>query len=173
MGDLSIYNNIRSSKVTTGNAWQYAGMRSFDSDALVCPTRANVSDSGVVSVARDSINTYTVGCFSPLDRMVVENVQRPRYSTYLNASAISVPGVGDSDLPYSDPEYQSKRYYDTNLGKTWTGQQLDRSEMHPTYPLSKFQARDPGFNNAQIKEANKVQCFMDRTFEQRDCSASD
>ena len=169
MGDISIYNNIRSTKVTTGNAWQYQGMRTFDDDAQVCPTRSNVSDSGVIGVARDSINTLAPGCFSALDRMTVENVQRPRYSPYLNASAINYPGVGDSDLPAPDEQYSfSKPFYDTQLGYQYVRPVQDSQVMRPEYKLSSFKANGPV--TEQDREGLKVDCFMKRMGENRDCS---
>jgi hypothetical protein len=170
MADVSIYNVIRSSKVTTGNAAMYSGMRTFDSSAQVCPTRSNVSDSGIVGVSRDSVNSYAPGCFSALDRMIVENVQRPRYSTYLNASAINIPGIGDDDLPQPNLEYQSKPYYDTQLGYTYVRPVQPRNTMTPPQLWSDM--KPVGNVSAQDTEANNVSCFMDRTYENRNCEAS-
>jgi hypothetical protein len=171
MGDISIYNSIRSAKVTTGNAWQYQGMRSFDDTAQVCPARANVSDFGVVGVARDSIQTYAPGCFSALDRMQVENVQRPRYSTYLNASAINSPGIGDDDMSQEDGQYGgSKPNYDTQLGYQYVRPVLPRDQMAPSMPLSQFRAVGP--TNAQLNESNNISCIMNRTYENRNCVAN-
>lgn len=168
MGSLSIANNFRSAKVTTGNAWQYQGMRTFDDDAQVCPTRSNVSDSGVIDVARDSINTLAPGCFSALNRMMVENVQRPRYSPYLNASAINYPGVGDSDLPAPDEQYSSsKPFYDTQLGYQYVRPVQDSQIMRPEYKMSSFKAVGPV--SEQDKETQYVGCFMKRAGENRDC----
>ena len=169
--DVSIYNSIRSAKVTTGNAWQYQGMRTFDDSATVCPSRANVSDFGVVGVARDSINTYAPGCFSALNRMTVENVQRPRYSTYLNASAINSPGIGDDDIAQPDAVYSSsKPYYDTQLGGTYVRPVQPRDQMSPQFQLSQFKAAGPV--NPQLNEANTVSCIMNRTYEGRSCNAN-
>jgi hypothetical protein len=168
MGDVSIYNSIRSAKVTTGNAWQYQGMRTFDDSAQVCPTRANVSDYGVSGVARDSISTYAPGCFSALNRMTVENVQRPRYSTYLNASAINIPGAGDNDMLIADAQHGgSKRNYDTQLGYQYVRPVDERLNLHPEYKLSSFKATGP--ENAQYDEANRISCIMNRTYESRNC----
>jgi hypothetical protein len=171
MGDVSIYNTIRSSKVSTGLAPNFWSMRKFDEDATVCPARANVSDYGVAGVARDSINTETEGCFSPLDRMEIENLQRPRYSVYLNASAIYTPGVGDEDLVVPDDEYQSKPSYDTQLGNQFVRPVLPREQMNPTYSLSKFRSIG-GDATQQEKEEQKISCFMNRTYENRQCDTN-
>lgn len=171
MGDISIYNSIRSSKVTTGNAWQYQGMRTFDDSAQVCPVRANVSDFGVVGVARDTLNSYAPGCFSALNRMTVENVQRPRYSTYLNASAINSPGIGDDDMSREDGQYGgSKPNYDTQLGYQYVRPVASRDQLNPVYQLSQFKAEGP--TNPQLNESNNVSCIMNRTYENRNCAAN-
>ncbi len=147
-------------------------MRTFDDSAQVCPVRANVSDYGVVGVSRDTINTYTAGCFSALDRMVVENIQRPRYSVYLNADAINDPGVGDDDLPQAT-EYQSKPYYDTQLGHTWVRPVQPWNQIRQPYSISQFTAASPdAMVNPQLAESNFTQCFMDRTYENRYCDAT-
>ena len=171
MGDISIYNTIRSSKVTTGYAPNFSSMRSFDNDATVCPARSNVSDSGVAGVPRDSINSLTVGCFSPLDRMVVENIQRPRYSVYLNADAIQMAGVSDEDLIIPDPEYQSKPVYDTMLGNQFVRPVLPRDEIHPQYNLSQFKPVSSNVSQ-QEEEEQKISCFMNRTYENRNCNSN-
>lgn len=167
----SIYNAVRSSKVTTGNASMFSSMRTFDSDAQVCPTRSNVSDFGVVGVSRDSIQTYTAGCYSAMDRMQVENLQRPRYSSFLNASAISMPGIGDSDLPKAVPEYSmTKPYYDTQLGYQYTRPVLSQSQMTPAYALSSVISTLG--NNAQELDSAKVSCFMDRNYNNTNCQTN-
>jgi hypothetical protein len=169
---MSIYNNIRSSKVSVGGAPQFQGMRSFDVSAQVCPIRANVSDNGTIGVSRDTINTYAPGCFSPLDRMVVENIQRPRYSTYLNAGAINDPGVGDSDMPQADPEYQNKVAYDTQLGYSYVRPVLPYEQLYPQYNSKNFKyATAEAMKNKQYQESEYTSCFMDRKYEQRLCNA--
>lgn len=169
MGDISIYNSIRSAKVTTGNAWQYQGMRTFDDTAQVCPTRSNVSDFGVTGVARDSLNTMAPGCFSALNRMTVENVQRPRYSTYLNASSINSPGIGDSDLGGDDFQYSgSKQHYDTQLGYQYVRPVQEREVLNPQFRVSDM--KPIGNVSDQARESNYIDCIMRRTGDQRDCT---
>ena len=165
----SIYNAIRNSKVNTGNVWQYQGMRTFDDSAQVCPARANVSDSGVVGVARDSIQSYAPGCFSALDRMTVENVQRPHYSTYLNAGAINGPGIGD-DAATVNNQYGSSHPYDTMFGNRQTTRPvLPKDELAPTYRVANTY-NNP--RNAQEQEADYVRCAINSKYDQRGCDAS-
>jgi hypothetical protein len=176
---LSLTSAVRVSKVNVGNAAEFHSMRLWDPSAQVCPARANVSDSGVVGVPRDSIDTYGQfnGCYSPLDRMTVENSLRPRYSIFLNADAIDTPGVGDEDLSSAAPagnfDSQQQLPYDTRFGNSRQfGQQLPRFQMQPQVKYSST-APSPNYAagpmNDQIEEANKVGCFMATVGERRNC----
>jgi hypothetical protein len=176
MSNLSITAAVRTSKVNPGNAPEYHSMRLWDSSAQVCPTRANVSDSGVVGVARDSIDTYGQfnGCFSPLDRITVENALRPRYAVYLNADSIDTPGVGDEDLssaaPLGNIAANNQLPYDTRWGNSHQfGQQLPRWQMQPQVKYSSLKPAFSGPQNPQINEANEVSCFMNVVNERRNC----
>lgn len=171
MSGVSIYDAVRVSKVNVGNAPMYAGMRSFDPSAQVCPARSNVSDSGVVGVARDSIQTYTAGCFSPLDRITVENNLRPRYSVYLRASAINDPGVGDPNLTAANPDAQGGPY-DSRFGNGQQfGQQLPWNEMIPQVKYTSMHASSPDVaSNPQLQEANQVDCFMNTLNRRQGCN---
>lgn len=176
MSNLSLTAALRTSKVNSGNASEYHSMRLWDPSAQVCPTRANVSDSGVVGVARDSIDTYGQfnGCFSPLDRITVENALRPRYAVYLNADSIDTPGVGDEDLssaaPLGNIASNNQYPYDTRWGnRNQYGQQLPRWQMQPQVKYSSLQNAFPGPQNAQIAEANEVSCYMNSVNERRNC----
>jgi len=167
---MSIYNVIRSSKVTTGNATVFSSMRTFDEDAQVCPTRANVSDFGVVGVSRDTIQTNAPGCYSAMNRMQVENLQRPRYSSFLNASAISMPGIGDSDLPKPVAEYQTKPYYDTQIGFQYVRPVLSMNQTTPAYKLSSVQSTLG--DNAQELDSAKIDCLMNRSYNNVNCQTN-
>jgi hypothetical protein len=171
--DVSIYNAIRSSKVNTGNVWQYQGMRTFDSSAQVCPARANVSDTGVVGVARDSIQSYAPGCFSALDRMTVESMQRPHYSSYLNASAINAPGVGDNAVSISDYQIMKSQPYDTMFGNSITTRPvLSRSAMLTRDSMKKLKSTMAPPRNAQEAEARFVDCTVSSVYDQGGCDSS-
>ncbi len=167
---MSIYNAVRNSRVSTGNAPIFSSMRTFDSDAQVCPIRSNVSDTGVVGVSRDTIQTYTSGCYSAMNRMQVENLQRPRYSSFLNTSAISMAGIGDNDLPFTN-DTQAKPYYDTQLGYQYTRPVLSQSQMTPAYKLSTIQSGLSG-SNAQELENSKISCMMNRNFNNTNCQTN-
>ena len=161
MSTISIGNTIRSPKVTTGNADQYASMRIYDPDAQVCPTRANFDNYGRWAV-HDTINTYAPGCFSALDRINVENSLRPDYSEYLNAWAINYPGVGYSDREKPvQPSNENKPTYDTQLGYSFargiTGQE------EPSYVF-----RDNDYKAYGVDP--DIGCIMNSTFENRECN---
>jgi|688.fasta_scaffold426511_2 hypothetical protein len=118
MGDISIYNTIRSFKVTTGNAPILQSENTFG-DRNNCPVRYNVSDNGVIDVPRNSINVYSAGCSSPLNRMLVENALRPEYSYYLNTDAIQQV---EGDFEYQKVKSSTiptTNYVDTMLGNQY------------------------------------------------------
>ena len=173
---LSLTGSVRTSKVNPGTAAEYHSTRLWDPLAQVCPTRANVSDSGVVGVARDTIDTYGQfnGCFSPLARITVENSQRPRYAVYLNADAIDTPGVGDEDLAAAAPagnlDAQLSLPYDTRFGHPGQfGQQLPRWQMMPSFKYSSLQAANGPLND-QIVDANRAACFTNTINTRRNCA---
>jgi hypothetical protein len=173
---LSLSAALKVSKVNVGNAAEFQSMRLWDPSAQTCPTRANVSDSGVVGVARDTIDTYGQynGCFSPLDRITVENALRPRYAVYLNADAIDTPGVGDEDLssaaPLGNIDAQNQLPYDTRWGNSQQfGQQLPRWQMQPQVKYSTMKPVFSGPQNPQIEEANQIACIMSTVGERRNC----
>ncbi len=160
----SIYNTIRSAKVTTGNAAQFAGMRTFDESAQVCPVRANVSDSGVIGVAKDTTYSQAAGCNSALNRIVIEGALRPDYSTYLNADAINMPGVGDESRQ-AQAQYQSKPFYDTQLGGMAVRPVLSSNNLNPRYNASSLVPNQPV--SKQMEESNYVSGIMNQTYENR------
>ena len=72
-----------------------------------------------------------------------------------------------------NPDYQysgSKPQYDTQLGYQYVRPVLPRSQMSPSYNLSQFRATGPV--DAQLKEANEINCIMNRTYENRNCDAN-
>jgi len=167
--DVSIYNTVKSSKVATGNAYQFASMRIFDEDAQVCPARANISDFGVLDVPRDSIVTLSsavAGCYSPLNRMTVENTLRPAYSAYLNADAIAQIGDDDYATPNTfsvarDAVVGPAHLYDTLTGSnSLVRTVLPEEQMKMSTSFSNIQ-QQPNLS-AEDKELLKINCLMSR-----------
>jgi hypothetical protein len=160
---FSIYNNIRTPKVTAGNANMFQSMRTFDEDAQICPVRPNVSDTGTFGVARDTINTLAPGCNSSLDRVITENaVSRPKYFTYLSASAIN-NDVGDNTQVAPQYGESKEGNYDTFLGHQYTREVLPRSQMVKMSSVSKT-------GDSDKDDEKKVNCIMSRLFNTKDCN---
>lgn len=159
---FSIYNNVRTPKVTTGNAAMFQSLRTFDEDAQICPTRPNVSDTGTFGVARDTIQTLAPGCNSALDRIIAENaVSRPKYFTYLSASAIN-NDVGDNTQ--TTPQYGSNEAkYDTFLGHQYVREVNPRTQMIAKSTVSKT-------GNEEKDDKKKMDCVMSRLFSSKDCN---
>jgi hypothetical protein len=95
---ISLLASTTAPKVNTGYAAKIQSDRIENYNSTLCPVWSGVDSYGRIACA-DSYNTKTAGCSSALDRVVVENYQRPQYaeytaldaSGYLNASALGTP----------------------------------------------------------------------------------
>lgn len=83
MSELSIYNNIKTTQVDVGNANKFQSARFLNTQYNICPTFGGKDGIGR-SVGPDSYLTKKAGCNPSLDRMIVENDQRPGYIVNLN-----------------------------------------------------------------------------------------
>jgi len=79
---LSLKSAVRSCTVDAGWSSRLQSERVFCSNDLSCPTWPGRDNVGR-QVCADSFKTKSAGCNSPLDRIYVENDQRPRYSEYI------------------------------------------------------------------------------------------
>lgn len=79
---LSLKSSVRSCTVDAGWAERLRSERIFCSNDLSCPTWGGRDNVGR-QVCADSFKTKSEGCNSPLDRIYVENAQRPQYSEYI------------------------------------------------------------------------------------------
>jgi hypothetical protein len=167
--DISLYSTIRTPHVNAGAAPMLQSARIF-SDWRVCPQRSNISDSGVIGVARDSINTLTAGCNSAMSRVTVENSLRPRYSSYLNVDQ-GLAGVGyDDSLQTTDFANQNAPYYDTMLsGRMVRESVAPYGALHPFYDIASAPPAAgvaPG-DVAFLKSQDEVACIADSRYENR------
>lgn len=95
---ISLQGSLQTCKVNTGYANKIQSDRLENPDNLVCPVW-NGHDNFGRAVSFDSYYTKAPGCSSALDRVVVENYQRPTYvdyvaldaQGYLNPSALGAP----------------------------------------------------------------------------------
>lgn len=82
MSNLSLEAAVRTCKVNTGWAPRIQSDRFENSNLLMCPVW-NERDLTGRKVCEDSFWTKREGCNSPLDRINVENDQRPQYAEYI------------------------------------------------------------------------------------------
>lgn len=82
MSNLSLEAAVRTCKVNTGWAPRIQSDRFENTNLLMCPVW-NERDLTGRQVCADSFYTKREGCNSPLDRINVENDQRPQYAEYI------------------------------------------------------------------------------------------
>ena len=80
---------LRTCKVDTGWATRIQSDRFENPNLMVCPVW-NGRDLSGRPVCADSFYTKRAGCNSALDRVDVENAQRPQYMEYINLDAAGI-----------------------------------------------------------------------------------
>lgn len=92
---IALTSSINTDKVNTGVASQVGSIRTQEPVVMMCPTWGGVDNFGR-SVSSTTFAGTTAGCNLPSDRINVENVQRPQYSSFvtLNAAGIRSNGYG-------------------------------------------------------------------------------
>lgn len=88
---ISLQKSVRSCTVNTGESDRIQSDRFFNPNNLVCPVW-NGQDSAGREVCPDSFWTKNAGCNSAEDRVVVENVLRPKYMNYVTLGAQGIAG---------------------------------------------------------------------------------
>lgn len=100
---LSLESAVRTCKVNTGWSQRLQSDRFLNPSTTICPiwSEGNYGlDSQGRTVCRDSYMTKTAGCNSALDRLTVENAQRPQYSEYITLDAQGIDGYFGQEIPY-------------------------------------------------------------------------
>jgi len=95
---IALTKAINTDKVNTGVARQVGSIRSQEPAVMMCPVWGGVDNFGRV-VSSTTFAGSTEGCSLPSDRIDVENVQRPQYSSFitLNAAGIRSNGYGEQE----------------------------------------------------------------------------
>lgn len=120
MSNISIEAAVRTCKVNTGWASRIQSDRFENSNLMMCPVWNHRDLSGRV-VCADSFYTKREGCNSPLDRIDVENMQRPQYMEYITLDASGIQGnmYGDQKVAVEGYKNLGDMYdvidYSTNL----------------------------------------------------------
>ena len=83
--------SILNTKVITGNAERISSYRDQEPSAMMCPVWSGQDLAGR-DVCADSFYTKRGGCHSAMDRIKVENDQRPKYANHVTISAAGISG---------------------------------------------------------------------------------
>ena len=83
--------SILNTKVITGNAERIITYRNQEPSAMMCPVWGGQDLAGR-DVCPDSFYTKRGGCHSAMDRIKVENDQRPKYANHVTISAAGISG---------------------------------------------------------------------------------
>lgn len=92
-GSVSLQSAIQTCKVNTGWANRIESDRFLNPNQMLCPIWNGMDTQGR-NVCPDSFYTKRAGCNSALDRVQVENNQRPQYIEYVALSALGIEGPG-------------------------------------------------------------------------------
>jgi hypothetical protein len=96
MSVLSLQKSVRTCRVDTGYADKLQSERFLNSCQVVCPVWSGTDQYGRM-VCPDSAMIEVAGCRSALDRVDVENYQRPQYFELVNLDGFGVQGNIYSD----------------------------------------------------------------------------
>lgn len=100
MANISLQGSIQGCRVDTGWASKLESDRFLNPQLMICPVW-NGFDTAGRRVCPDSFWTKNAGCNSALDRVAVENYQRPEYSSYVTLDMEGLEGN-------MDPGYDEK-----------------------------------------------------------------
>jgi len=96
MSVLSLQKSVRTCRVDSSWAPKLQSERFLNSCQVICPVWTGTDQYGRI-VCPDSMMIETAGCRSALDRVDVENYQRPQYFELVNLDGFGVQGNIYSD----------------------------------------------------------------------------
>lgn len=92
MSYLSLQGSIRGCNVDAGWASKLQSDRFLNPNQMMCPVWTGVDTAGRGVDSEYGFYTKNQGCNSALDRVVVENDQRPKYMEYVTLDARGIRG---------------------------------------------------------------------------------
>ena len=158
---ISLLSSVQTCKVNTGYANKNQSDRFENPNAMLCHVW-NGLDSYGRAVSYDSYYTKTPGCSSALDRVVVENVQRPQYidyipldaSGYLNPSSLGAPVSSKESFQKQTSLLNLQESKNTNMQGGSVGLQMSNTVRPYTT------GQDCGMNGGKCTNAlNKYSSF--------------
>lgn len=152
MSNISLEAAVRTCKVNTGWAPRIQSDRFENSNLMMCPVWTQRDLTGR-KVSEDSFWTKREGCNSPLDRIDVENDQRPQYMEYITLDSAGfrgdmydqTPGVElpsnpnmpiPSSVPSSVPNLQEKYIYGMEKDMSEHGSSLTYDQLNNVHNLT-------------------------------------
>ena len=105
MANISLDASIRTCKIDTGYANKVYSDRFLNPENMICPIWNGFDSAGRPACA-NSFDTKSMGCNSALDRVAVENYQRPQYVEYVNLSVGGIKG----DIYGPNPGYSMNQW---------------------------------------------------------------
>jgi hypothetical protein len=154
---------LRTCKVDTGWASRIQSDRFENPNLMVCPVW-NGRDLSGRPVCADSFYTKRAGCNSALDRVDVENYQRPQYMEYINLDAAGIYAniynsdgnsyFNDAGIQYKD--VQSKKEITGHFAESYNNSQIQSNcaVYSPGVPPSQ---KRTGYAQAQKQMGNSPQ----------------
>ena len=169
---------VQTCAVNTGYATKLWSDRYENPDNTLCPVWNGLDQYGRV-VSFDSYNTKYAGCSSALDRVEVENVQRPRYfdfvaldaSGYLNPSALGAPVSTKEGFQKATALERQQRVYQAHMRGGNVGIQYANTAAPYSTGVcgvngQKCASALSGYNYAGTRE-NYVDTRANRNFQER------
>ena len=143
---IGLTSSILGTKFIVGDEARLQTNRIQNPDAMMCPVWGG-SDLAGRPVCEDSFYTKRGGCSSALDRIKVENFQRPSYSNFVTISAAGISG--------------DEANYGTNLSTVDAGvaglQRSAVSARNPRFGLVSAEAILPSSSKMEVAAANAYQ----------------
>jgi len=121
---ISLEKSVRTCSVNTGEAKRIQSDRFLNPHNLICVPWNGLNNKGQ-EVCPDSQWTKTAGCDSALDRVAVENSQRPKYINYVTLGADGIQGsiygqVADyTNAVGREKDMMSRNQITGNFGLQW------------------------------------------------------
>jgi hypothetical protein len=154
--------SILNPKVIPGNAERISSYRNQEPSAMMCPVWGGQDLAGR-DVCPDSFYTKRAGCHSAMDRIKVENDQRPKYANHVTISAAGISGENADYGPSITKEQAGSAALDRNSRRNQPHFGLSSAESilpsrgsrMDTSAANAYQSQDGDAQAAQARRVNQ------------------
>lgn len=149
MANISLESSIRTCKIDPAYAPKVFSDRFLNPGKMVCPVWTGYDSVGRPACP-DSYMTKSGGCNSAMDRVAVENHQRPRYVEYVNLNAGGIAGefYDPQSMNQWDTMKRNQALYELNNTTGNFGMQLG-ANVYPGCGVNQY-------SRAMAQEADKL-----------------